>query len=111
MGNTSQDAANTIKDGKAAVTETAKNVVDEASRRASEVAGKVKDAGQQAAGYVREQYDHLSDEARHAYDSARDKAYGWEQSAEHYVQRKPLQALLIAAGVGAIMALLWKRHD
>jgi ElaB/YqjD/DUF883 family membrane-anchored ribosome-binding protein len=111
MSDIAQDTAEKIRNGKAAAMGAASDMVDEATRRAADAAAKVREAGTQAAGYVREHYDHLSDEARHAYDSARHKAHDWEQAAEGYVQRKPLQALLIAAGVGVLVALLWKRHD
>jgi ElaB/YqjD/DUF883 family membrane-anchored ribosome-binding protein len=32
-----------------------------------------------------------------------------EQSLEQYVQEKPIQALLMAAGVGLLLGILWKR--
>jgi ElaB/YqjD/DUF883 family membrane-anchored ribosome-binding protein len=85
-------------------------MVEEVAHKASDVAGKVKEAGTRAAGYVKEKYDHLSDEAHDVYAHARDKARDWEQAAEGYVQRKPVQSLLIAAGVGALLALLWQRR-
>ena len=31
------------------------------------------------------------------------------ETLEEYVQEKPIQALLIAAGVGMLLGLLWKR--
>jgi ElaB/YqjD/DUF883 family membrane-anchored ribosome-binding protein len=32
-----------------------------------------------------------------------------EQNLEQYVQEKPIQALLMAAGVGLLLGILWKR--
>jgi ElaB/YqjD/DUF883 family membrane-anchored ribosome-binding protein len=32
-----------------------------------------------------------------------------EQSLEAYVQEKPIQALLMAAGAGLLLGMLWKR--
>jgi ElaB/YqjD/DUF883 family membrane-anchored ribosome-binding protein len=104
----------TIRNGKnavGAVKETASAAIDAATRKAAEVAGRMKDAGNRAAGYVQDQYESLSEHAHDAYASAKNKAYDWEQSAEDYVKSRPMQSLLIAAGVGAILALLWRRRD
>lgn len=114
MSSIANETAEAVRNGKstaAAAGEAASSVVDEAGRKAAEVAGRVKEVGQQAAGYVRNQYNHLSQEASHAYESALDTAAEWENSAESFVNRRPLQSLLIAAGVGVVIGLLWKRHD
>jgi len=39
----------------------------------------------------------------------RERAQEWEQSIETYVQEKPIQSILIAAGVGILLGILWKR--
>ena len=114
MSTIANETAESVRNGKSAAASAgnaASSAIDEASRRASEVAGRVKEAGQQAASYVRDQYGHLSEEAQQAYGRARETASEWEQSAETYVQNRPLKALLIAAGVGLVIGLLWKRHD
>ena len=36
-------------------------------------------------------------------------AHEWEEGIESYVREKPLQAVLIAAGVGLLLGALWKR--
>ncbi len=114
MSDVATDAAETVRNGKSTVSSArnvANDVVDEASRRASQASGRVREAGQQAAGYVRDQYGQLVEEAEHVYDRARDKAYQWEETAESAIKNRPWQALLTAAGIGALLALLWKRHD
>ena len=43
------------------------------------------------------------------YDQGRQKAQEWQQDLEQYVQDQPVKALLIAAGVGMLLGILWKR--
>jgi ElaB/YqjD/DUF883 family membrane-anchored ribosome-binding protein len=56
-----------------------------------------------------ERYSQLRDQASEYYESGRERAREWEQNLEQYVQEKPLQAVLMAAGVGVLLGLLWKR--
>ena len=84
-------------------------------------AGKLRDTAQQVGENLRElggqvrdtasqQYEHLRDQASDYYQQGRQRATEIEESLEQYVQEKPIQALLIAAGVGMFLGLLWKRH-
>ena len=50
-------------------------------------------------------------QAKGYYSQGREAAQQFEQSLEGYVQEKPIQALLIAAGVGLLLGVLWKRAD
>ena len=70
--------------------------------KAQEVVGNVKDA-------ANEQYEHLRDTAEEYYEMGRDTAQQRQRGLEEYVQEKPVKALLIAAGVGMLMGILWKR--
>ena len=105
MSIASRDGEDAVASGKSAVSSAVAGV----THKAGEVADKLKDAGGRAAGYVHDQYDHLKDEARDAYSHAREKARTWEHEAEEFVQQRPWQAMLIAAGIGALVALLWRR--
>jgi ElaB/YqjD/DUF883 family membrane-anchored ribosome-binding protein len=77
--------------------------------QAQQVGQNLRDLGSQVRDSAREKYSELSDQAREYYDQGRQKAQEWEQGLESYVQEKPLQAVLIAAGVGVLLGLLWKR--
>jgi len=77
--------------------------------KAQEVGQHLRDLGGQVRDQAREKYSQLSDQARDYYEQGRQKAQEWEQSLEGYVQEKPLQAVLIAAGIGVLLGLLWKR--
>ena len=70
--------------------------------KASEMAGAVKDAASQ-------QYERARDTAEEYYDRGREKAQEWERGIEEYVQEQPIKALLIAAGIGLVFGVLWKK--
>ena len=76
---------------------------------ASQVAGQVRDMAGQVRDSAREQYEHLRDTAGEYYDQGREKAQQWQQGIEQYVQDQPVKALLIAAGVGVLLGVLWKK--
>jgi ElaB/YqjD/DUF883 family membrane-anchored ribosome-binding protein len=43
------------------------------------------------------------------YEEGRNQVLAWQQQLEHQVREKPLQALLVAAGVGLLCGLLRRR--
>jgi ElaB/YqjD/DUF883 family membrane-anchored ribosome-binding protein len=51
----------------------------------------------------------LRDQAADYYEQGREKAHEWQHGVEQYVQEQPIKALLIAAGVGMLLGILWKR--
>ena len=77
---------------------------------------------------VREVGGHLRDAAVEQYENVRDRAAGYvqagrdkarevrdkarevEEGVESYVQENPIQAVLIAAGIGMLIGLLWRRR-
>lgn len=77
--------------------------------QAQQVGQNLRDLGGQVRDQAQQKYNELSDQAREYYDQGRQKAEEWEHGFESYIQEKPLQAVLIAAGVGVLLGLLWKR--
>jgi ElaB/YqjD/DUF883 family membrane-anchored ribosome-binding protein len=77
--------------------------------QAQQVGQNLRDLGSQVRDQAQQKYSELSDQAREYYQQGREKAQEWEQGLESYIQEKPLQAVLIAAGVGVLLGLLWKR--
>ena len=69
---------------------------------AAEIAGNLKDAAS-------EQYEHVRDTAEEYYNQGRERAQQWQHSLEDYIQEQPVKSLLIAAGVGMALGILWKR--
>ena len=77
--------------------------------KASEVTQNLRDLGGQVRDVAREKYENLSGQAREYYEQGQSMAHEWEDSLESYVREKPLQALAVAAGVGVLLGILWKR--
>ena len=82
---------------------------DQLRDKATEVTQNLRDIGGQVRDAATEKYSQLKDQASDYYSQGRETAQQWEQSLEDYVQEKPLQAVAIAAGVGLLLGLLWKR--
>jgi ElaB/YqjD/DUF883 family membrane-anchored ribosome-binding protein len=79
------------------------------TEKATQVTQSLKDMGQQAKQQATEQYEHLRGQAEDYYQQGKERAQEWEQSLESYVREKPVQSLMIAAGVGVVIGLLLKR--
>ena len=76
---------------------------------ASQVGQNIRDLGSQMRDAASQQYDQVRQQAQEYYEQGRERAREIEQSLEQYVQEKPIQSLLIAAGVGMLLGILWKR--
>ena len=81
----------------------------EKGEAAKQVGQDLRELGGQVREAAREKYEHLTEQTRGYYDDGIRAAREWENEIESYVQEKPLQAVLIAAGVGLLLGLLWKR--
>jgi ElaB/YqjD/DUF883 family membrane-anchored ribosome-binding protein len=77
---------------------------------AQQVQDNLRNLGSQVRDAATEKYGQLRDQAADYYEQGRQRATEMEQSLEQYVQEKPIQSLLIAAGVGVLLGVLWKRH-
>ena len=76
---------------------------------ATQVGQQLRDAGQQAMGAAREKFDDLRNQASEYYDQGRQRAQEWEQNLETYITDQPIKAMLMAAGVGFLLGVIWKR--
>ena len=85
------------------------NVGEQVREAATQVSQNLRDAGSQLRDQAQEKYNQLRDQASQYYEEGRQRAQEWEQGLESYVQEKPIQSLLIAAGVGMVLGILWKR--
>jgi ElaB/YqjD/DUF883 family membrane-anchored ribosome-binding protein len=65
--------------------------------------------GSQVRDTATEQYQAARDTAAEYYQAGRDKAVQWEEQLETYVREQPLKSLLIAAGIGVVLGVIWKR--
>ena len=83
---------------------------DNLKDKAREVQQNLRDLGGQAKAAAVETYAGLRDQAQGYVQHGREQARQWEQSLEEAVQERPLRAILIAAGAGMLLGLLWRRH-
>ena len=81
----------------------------ELKETAAEVGQNIRDIGSQVRDQATERYEQVRDSATEYYEQGRQRAMEMEQSLEAYVQEKPIQALLMAAGAGLLLGMLWKR--
>ena len=84
------------------VTKQVKDKAAEAGQAIRDKATEVRDAAQ-------EQFQNLRETATEYYDQGREKAMEWEQGIEDYVREQPIKSLLIAAGVGMLLGIVWRR--
>jgi ElaB/YqjD/DUF883 family membrane-anchored ribosome-binding protein len=77
---------------------------------AAEVKENLRDIGTQVRDQATQQYEQMRDQANQYYEEGRRRAMEMEQTLEQYVQEKPIQSLLIAAGIGMLLGMIWKRR-
>lgn len=83
--------------------------VEETKHEAQDMGQQLKDKAQQVRDAAGEKLQDLRDHASEYYQQGRDKAEQWEQSLEDYIQEAPMKSILIAAGVGFLVGMIWKR--
>ncbi|MGB7157417.1 MAG: hypothetical protein WBD40_05090 [Tepidisphaeraceae bacterium] len=76
---------------------------------AAQVQENLRNLGGQVRDAASEKYSKLREQAGEYYEHGRQRATEMEHSLEQYVQEKPIQSILIAAGVGVLLGVLWKR--
>ena len=77
--------------------------------KASQVGENLRDMGGQVRDAAKEKFNDLRQSASEYYEQGRERAREWEQNLEAYVQDQPVKSLLIAAGVGFLLGVIWKR--
>jgi ElaB/YqjD/DUF883 family membrane-anchored ribosome-binding protein len=77
---------------------------------AAQVQQGLRDVGNQVRDSATQTYDQVRQTANEYYEQGRQRYSEWEAGIEQYVQEKPIQSLMIAAGVGMLLGVLWKRH-
>jgi ElaB/YqjD/DUF883 family membrane-anchored ribosome-binding protein len=96
------------------------DAAQEIKEKAAHVQSDLRDIGHAARAAVTEGYQQARDTANqyvedgkrraHEYvDHGKQRVEAWEHGVEQYVHDKPVQALLIAAGVGLLLGVLWRK--
>ena len=80
---------------------------DRLGKQANEVKKCLQETGGIARDVAREELGQLREQASGYYEQGRDKAQGVVSAVEQYVGQRPLQSVLIAAGVGLLLGRCW----
>jgi len=71
------------------------------------------DHANRAAGNMKQDLHNLGEHARQGVnelgEAARQQTQVWEQGLEARIREKPLESVLIAAGIGLLVGVLWRR--
>jgi ElaB/YqjD/DUF883 family membrane-anchored ribosome-binding protein len=86
------------------------SATDDLKDTAAEIGQNVRDMGGQAVDAAREQFKHVKDQAAGYYKKGRKRALDMEDEFEDYIREQPLKSLLIAAGVGMLVGMFWRRR-
>lgn len=89
---------------------TAHSATDDLKDKASEIGQNVREMGGQIGDVAREQYENIRDRANDYYDQGRKRAAQWEEGVEEYIQDRPIHAVLMAAGIGLLVGMFWRRR-
>jgi ElaB/YqjD/DUF883 family membrane-anchored ribosome-binding protein len=87
-----------------------KSATDELKETVAQIGQNVRQMSEELGGMAREKYQNVRDQASDYYEQGKEKASEFESQIEDYVTEKPIHALLIAAGVGLLVGLMWRRR-
>jgi ElaB/YqjD/DUF883 family membrane-anchored ribosome-binding protein len=79
-------------------------------RKAAELGEDVESLGKISKEMAGDAMDFISENANGYYKEGLQKAKHMTKGVEEKIRKNPLQALLIAAGVGAVLGAIWKRR-
>lgn len=80
-----------------------------ASSTAEEWRDQIRDTGREISQKAQELTTQGKDIAADYYEQGREHVLAWQKQLEHQVREKPLQSLLIAAGIGLLVGLFKRR--
>ena len=84
---------------------TGQSLRDSAARAGQQL----RDVGDQLREAAHEQYDKLRRHASEYYEEGRRQLDHGTDQLEQYIQERPIKSVLIAAGIGVLLGILWKR--
>ncbi len=78
--------------------------------KAAETRDNIADIGHLAKETVQEKYQEMKELAADKYSAGKQKLADMETSFEDTVRETPMKSVLIAAGVGLLLGILWRRR-
>ena len=82
----------------------------EMQQKVQDIKQNMQDLGSSARQMASEQYDSLRTSATDYIEQGRARAMDMEQSLESQIRDQPLKSVLMAAGFGLILGVLWSRR-
>ena len=86
------------------------SATDDLKDKASKVGRDLRDTVGAVRDVAAEQYENVRDRAADYVKQGRERVEEWEEGLEGYVKDNPVRSLLIAAGAGLLLGLLWRRR-
>jgi ElaB/YqjD/DUF883 family membrane-anchored ribosome-binding protein len=86
-----------------------KDKAQEAKEKLREMGSAASEQVNQLKESASEYYQQGREKAAEYYEQGRQKAMELEENLENYVREQPLKAVMIAAGVGLLLGILWRR--
>jgi ElaB/YqjD/DUF883 family membrane-anchored ribosome-binding protein len=83
---------------------------DDLKEKASRVGKDLRDTVGAVRDVAGEQYENVRQRAADYVQQGRERVEEWEEGLEGYIKDNPMRALLIAAGAGLLLGLLWRRR-
>lgn len=80
------------------------------AKQAGRVSQDVQDLGGMVKDAAHQKLEDLRDTAAEYTDQGRDHVQQWGRTIEEYIQQRPLQTVLVAAGVGLLLGRFWMRR-
>jgi ElaB/YqjD/DUF883 family membrane-anchored ribosome-binding protein len=109
FGNTDKSPAEAGTQVRDKVQEAGAQVHDKAQEAGTQVRDRVQEVGAQVRDTVQEASRQVADTASEYYQQGRQQVAAAETSLEDAIRTKPLQSVLVAAGLGMLMAFLFRK--
>jgi len=112
LRNTASELGDAAEKFKSDAGEAIGTMAEECRSQAEGVMDTMREFGSRAGKVAREGMDHLRSSAGQYLEQGRDRAMGMEKSIEDQIRLRPVQSLLLAAGVGFVAGFFFlRRHD
>ena len=82
---------------------------EQVSETAAQMGQNIGERTQQMRQAAQEQLGQIRQSATEYYQQGRERAMEWQHNMEDYVREQPIRSILMAAGVGVLIGILWRR--
>jgi len=107
MQNVGTQVKETVQAAGTQVKETAQDVGTYVKETAQNIGTQVKETAQDMGAQAKEA---MQAAGTQAYEQGRESLQSLNRSIEGQIRQRPLQALLVAGGIGVLLGFLWQRH-